>query len=181
MRIRLVVALSPTSVVWANVGPGLDGRDHPDRSSWTRNGEPLPFVPYDHSWRPAEGQPPAFRSMYERSLALYPHEAHRATIPVERISGRVILGAGGDDQVWPSLTFAEAIVGRRADHGLATTSITHPDAGHRLTFPGEPAIPPGDRNIARGGNPSANAELGCMMWETMTEAFRTSPEESEAG
>lgn len=181
MRIRLVIGLSPTSVVWANVGPGLDGRDQPDRSSWTRNGKPLPFVPYDQSWTPAPGQPPAFRSMYERSLALYPHEARRATIPVERISGRVILAAGGDDQVWPSTTFAEAIAARRADHGLATTSITHPDAGHRLIFPREPAIPSGDRNIARGGTPSANAELGRMVWETITDAFRTSPEESELG
>jgi hypothetical protein len=95
----------------------------------------------------------------------------------------VILGAGGDgdDQVWPSTTFAEAIAARRADHGLATTSITHPDAGHRLIFPGEPAIPSDDRNIARGGTPSANAELGRMVWGTITDAFRTSPEESESG
>ena len=174
-RIRLVIALSPSSVVWANVGPGLDGHDHPDRSSWTRNGKPLPFVPYDQSWSPPQGKPPAFRPMYERSLALFPDEARQATIPVERISGRLILSAGGDDQVWPSLNFAEAIAARRADHGLPTTSITHPDAGHRLLFPGERALTAGDRNIARGGSPTANAELGRRVWQAMTEAFRTSP------
>jgi hypothetical protein len=174
-RIRLVIGLSPTCVVWANVGPGLDGRDHPDRSSWTRNGKPLSFVPYDRSWSPIQGQPPAFLSLYERSLAFYPDEARQATIPVERISGRVILGAGGDDQVWPSMSFANAIVARRAVHGLATTSITHPEAGHRLMFPGEPPIPAGDRIIARGGNPSADAELGRRVWEAIAEALRTSP------
>ncbi|MFF9347845.1 hypothetical protein [Streptomyces sp. NPDC014734] len=48
-----VVALSPTSPTWANVGPGHDGRDRPYRSSWTWRGEPLPFVPYDEDWVPA--------------------------------------------------------------------------------------------------------------------------------
>lgn len=49
-RVDGVVALSPTSVVWANVGPGRDGRQHPYRSSWTWKGQPLPFVPYDDGW-----------------------------------------------------------------------------------------------------------------------------------
>lgn len=40
-----VVALSPTSLTWANVGPGRDGRTRPYRSSWTWRGEALPFVP----------------------------------------------------------------------------------------------------------------------------------------
>ena len=173
-RIRLVVALSPTSVVWANVGPGLDGRDRPDRSSWTRNGEPLPFVPFDQDWSPPPGQPPAFRSHYERSLALFPEEVRQASIPVERISGRLILSAGGDDQMWPSSTFASAIVARRADHGLATTSIMHPEAGHRINFPGEAATITDGRVVVHGGNPSANAELGRRVWVAMTDVFRTS-------
>jgi dienelactone hydrolase len=39
-RIDVVVAISPSSVVWA-------GDIWPPRSSWTRNGIPLPFVHYD--------------------------------------------------------------------------------------------------------------------------------------
>ncbi len=49
-RLDLTVAISPPSVVWANVGPGIDGRVTPYRSSWTWRGEPLPFVPYDEDW-----------------------------------------------------------------------------------------------------------------------------------
>ncbi|WP_267286713.1 acyl-CoA thioester hydrolase/BAAT C-terminal domain-containing protein [Kitasatospora acidiphila] len=37
-RVDAVVALSPTSVVWANVGPGSDGEIYPYRSSWTWRG-----------------------------------------------------------------------------------------------------------------------------------------------
>ena len=44
-RIRAVAALSPSSVVWANVGSGLDGKQEPYRSSWTEAGQPFPFVP----------------------------------------------------------------------------------------------------------------------------------------
>lgn len=51
-RIRAVAALSPSSVVWANVGPGIDDAQRPLRSSWTEGGEPLPFVPYDDTWLP---------------------------------------------------------------------------------------------------------------------------------
>ncbi len=44
-RVDAVVALAPSHVVWANVGPGPDGELRPQHSSWSRGGEPLPFVP----------------------------------------------------------------------------------------------------------------------------------------
>lgn len=49
-RIGLVVAISPTSVVWGNIGPGRDGVSWPERSSWTIEGIPLPFVPSNPAW-----------------------------------------------------------------------------------------------------------------------------------
>jgi hypothetical protein len=54
-RIRAVAALSPSSVVWANVGPGIDEAQWPLRSSRTEGGEPLPFVPYNDTWLPPAG------------------------------------------------------------------------------------------------------------------------------
>src|SRR4030095_2608288 len=51
-RVRVVAAISPSSVVWANTGPGIDGAARPQRSSWTRGGLPLPFMKYDETWRP---------------------------------------------------------------------------------------------------------------------------------
>jgi uncharacterized protein len=58
-RIRAVAALSPSSVVWANVGPGIDGAQRPPRSSWTEGGEPLRFVPYYDPWLPRVEGPPS--------------------------------------------------------------------------------------------------------------------------
>ena len=46
-RVGVVAAISPSSVVWANTGPGIDGVAWPQRSSWTRGGVPLPFITYE--------------------------------------------------------------------------------------------------------------------------------------
>ena len=72
-RVDAVVAISPSSVSWANVGPGYDGADYPYRSSWSWEGQPLPFVPYDETWAPpVDQQPVSFRPLYEASLRAYP-------------------------------------------------------------------------------------------------------------
>ncbi|TAL13387.1 MAG: acyl-CoA thioesterase [Frankiales bacterium] len=166
-RIRVVVALSPSAVVWANVGAGRDGSDRPQRSSWSLDGQPLPFVPYDEQWQPAGGeQAPSFRGLYEQSLQTFASEVPAATIPVERIQGSVVLAAGGDDQVWPAVLFAEQIRTRRSTHALHTDVITHPDAGHRFLLPGEPSAgPTGGQVMSRGGSHAADRALGQQLWD----------------
>jgi hypothetical protein len=162
-RIQAVAALAPTQVVWANVGPGTDGRAYPWRSSWTVGGAPLPFVPYDDAWEPGDQQPPSYRGLYARSLATLAEAVPRAIIPVETIGGEVLVVAGGDDQVWPSEPAARAIERRRAEHGMATTVVTLAEAGHRTQLPGEPA-PASGADMARGGSPEADAALGELAW-----------------
>jgi uncharacterized protein len=49
-RVNAVIAISPSSVVWGNIGPGKDGIAWPERSSWSWNGEPLDFIPADPAW-----------------------------------------------------------------------------------------------------------------------------------
>jgi uncharacterized protein len=165
-RIQAVTALAPTHVVWANVGPGIDGRTHPWRSSWTLGGAPLPFVPYDEEWEPGEEQPPSYRGLYTQSLTTFAGMVPRATIPVETIGGQVLVAAGGDDQVWPSETAARAIERRRAEHGLATSVVTLAGAGHRTRLPGEPPAT-GGVDMARGGSPEADAVLGELVWPVL--------------
>src|SRR5262245_43106601 len=82
-RIRVVAAISPSGVVWANIGLGIDGAASPQRSSWTRDGVPLPFIKYDETWRPERREGlVTYRSLYERSLRIADNVA-AATIPVE--------------------------------------------------------------------------------------------------
>jgi dienelactone hydrolase len=163
-RVDAVVAISPSSVAWANVGPGYDGADYPYRSSWTWGGQPLPFVPYDETWAPPVGQQPiSFRTLYEASLRAYPEAAVAAAIPIERARGDVLLMTGGDDALWPSAAFAETLAARCRAAGRSVELITYPDAGHRPVFPDE-APPTPSTHVAHGGNPTADAALGRAAW-----------------
>jgi uncharacterized protein len=163
-RIRAVAAFSPSAVVWANVGPGLDGTVRPCRSSWTAGGRPLSFVPYDDTWQPTDATTPSYRGLYERSLVTFGDQVAAATIPVEDIDGRVLVTGGGDDQVWPSDTFAARIAQRRAAHERDTTLVIDPAAGHRVTLPGEPADPASGMAMARGGSPDSDSAMGRRVW-----------------
>lgn len=168
-RVRVVAALAPSPVVWGNVGPGWDGEVHPYRSSWTRFGRPLPFVPYDESWSEDDGQTPdgpAFRGLYERSLITFADRVEAARVPVERIAGQVLVSAGGDDQVWPSARFAREIAAARQRSGLPTRVVVEASAGHRLQLPGEPAVS-GGTAMARGGTPEADQVLGRRVWDEL--------------
>lgn len=167
-RVDVVVAISPPHVVWANVGPGSDGRDRPLRSSWTLGGAPLPFVPYVESWVP-RSDPPAYRELYESSLSAFADAADAAAIPVERIAGTVVLVAGGDDQVWPSQQSVEVMAARRAAHGLSTVVVVEPAAGHRPVLPGEQPAPGAD--LMRGGTPAADRRLGERAWSEILRAL----------
>jgi uncharacterized protein len=163
-RINAVVAISPSSVVWANVGPGLDGAAYPYRSSWAWGGRPLPFVPYDESWAPAEASGPvSYRALYEQSLAAFPEAAATAAIPVEHAAADLLLIAGGNDALWPSDVFAAALAARRRAAGRHIEVIADPAAGHRPYFPGEPAPLPSER-LTYGGTPAADAALGGAAW-----------------
>jgi pimeloyl-ACP methyl ester carboxylesterase len=155
-EIDAVVAVSAPHVVWAALSTV-----RPQRSSWTRGGEPLPFVPYDDDWEP-DTDPVEYVGMYEQSLEVYADRVPAARIPVERIGGEVLLVAGGDDRLWPSCDFAEEIVARRSAADLATTLVSHPAAGHRVVLPGEQPAPPS--HLVHGGNPEADAELGKLVW-----------------
>ncbi|MEU4573437.1 acyl-CoA thioester hydrolase/BAAT C-terminal domain-containing protein [Nonomuraea sp. NPDC023979] len=153
-RLDAVIAVSPTSVAWANVGPGPDGVTEPYRSSWTWKGEPVPYVTYDASLWPEPAEPVAFASLYGGSREGYAE----AAIRVEEARARLLLVAGGDDRMWPSLRFARELAARRP-----AVVITHPDAGHRPRFPGEPPAPASPA-YAYGGTPEADAALGARAW-----------------
>jgi len=170
-RVRVVAAMSPSSVVWANTGPGLDGVEWPLRSSWTRGGAPLPFMKYDETWRPERRDGLiTYRSLYERSLQGGADTVSAATIPVEKARAEIILVAGGDDALWPSDMFARSIEERLASAGKHATLIHHPKAGHRLLFPSETT--PRSTQHAHGGSDEADAELGRSAWDAISDLLR---------
>lgn len=166
-EIDAVAGLSPTYVAWAGLSD-----ERPQRSSWTLRGEQVPFVPFDDeaielAVKEADGELPSFCEAYLSALERYADRVPAATIPVERIAGEVVLVAGGDDELWPSALFAEAVRRRRAVHGLETTVVSHPGAGHRVVLPGEPVLEP-SRRLAWGGSEEADRELGRLAWAEIT-------------
>ena len=166
-EIDAVVGISPTYVSWAGLS-----QERPQRSSWTLRGEQVPFVPFDdeaieQAVKEAYGEPPSFCEAYLSALEKYADRVPAATIPVERIAGDVVLVAGGDDALWPSVLFAEAVRRRRTAHDLETIVVSHPDAGHRVVLPGEPVLPLSQR-LAWGGAEEADVELGRRAWPEIT-------------
>ncbi len=166
-RIALVVAVSPSSVVWWNIGPGLDGIEWPQRSSWTLGGIPLPFVAADPYWRQEMlGDLVSYRSLFEQSLRRFAPEAAEAAIPIERARADILLVAGGDDALWPSERFARELAARRTAAGKPVSLVVHPHAGHRVLLPSETK---GRSNLhAHGGNDQADAALGEVAWSRIT-------------
>lgn len=151
-----VIAFSPSDVVWAGVTGSGDQTSH-----WTVGGQPVPFVPFAEDWEP-DSDPPVYRDLYLHSRDQAPQEVAAASIAVERIP-TVVQVVGGDDQVWPADLHAQLIAERRARHGMATTTVTHPAAGHRAVLPGEAVATTGAR-MKRGGNDEANRALGETAW-----------------
>lgn len=163
-RVNAVVAISPSSVTWGNISAGRDGVSWPERSSWSLDGVSLPFVPTDPNWsREYEDGLVSYRGLFEHCLKTFEREAKAAAIPVETALAEILLVAGGDDALWPSLWFARDIVRRRSEAGKHTHLVSLPDAGHRILLPGEDT--PRSTLHAHGGNDDADSRLGRKAWE----------------
>lgn len=171
LRVDIVIAISPSSVVWANVGPGKDGFEWPLRSSFTRGGTPFPFVPH-----PAEAllsvnrvPPVRYLELFQESLRAFPGQVSRASIPIELSRAEVVLVVGGDDALWPSAIFAEALSARLKASGKAASLVLRPGAGHRVLLPGE-TTPKSILN-AHGGTDEDDRELGKAAWLEIARLF----------
>lgn len=148
--------------------------------SWTHRGEPLPYLfPPNAAARRGEierraaerGEPVAYRSWYLENLADH-QAAERATIPVERIRGPVLLISGEDDQLVPSTLMADMVAERLVRHGHPhpVEHRRYPGAGHQLGLPNRPTAgqtrrhPIWGKTFAYGGTARANARAAADAW-----------------
>lgn len=169
-RVNAVIAISPSSVVWGNIGPGKDGREWPERSSWTWKGEPLEFVRAESTWeRDYRDGLVSYRSFFEQCLDTDEQTLWRARIPVERATADLVLVAGGDDALWPSERFARELASLREKSGRQVSLVVDSEAGHRVLLPGETT--PRSSLHAHGGNDAADVRLGLMAWAAIEAAL----------
>ena len=114
------IAVVPTDVVWQASAVTLSRK-----SSWTRSGAPLPFVPYP--WF-SLNTIKAIRSTKQANAlhvqALKNKTAvRRAQIPIHKAAAPIFLQSGMFDQVWPSTEMARNLINRAEAY----------DPAHRMT------------------------------------------------
>ena len=154
-----VVAYAPTDVVWEGWGLEMVEAEG-TRSSFSFEGQPLPFVPYRGFVEGLLAGPAAdLRAIHENGRVDHPEAVAAARIPVEAYRGDLLLIAGEKDAQWNSALAVRRIVADRTAAGLATEAAVYPEAGHDLVGDGGP------RQAARsGGTPEANAGARQDAW-----------------
>jgi dienelactone hydrolase len=153
-------------------------------SSWTYNDRELPYLPNVVTPRMeaavAAGGPVALGwAAPDLNKA---DEVMRAAIPVEQITGPILLISGGDDQTYGP-AFQEAAAQRLARLGHTHTwkHVVHQDAGHLIAavpyrpttqsvFPG-PGVP-----FQFGGTPAADAAARVATWQEVLRFLDETPQ-----
>ncbi len=166
-RVDAVVGLAPSSLVWE----GFDAEGYPTgTSSWTRNGEPVPYLAYpDYDSVPESADPfDRPRSFYEYSqLQAAPAEVAAAAIPAEEIEGEVLLFSGTDDRLWHSTSMAESVISRldARDHSYRSQHRAFEGAGHLFQLPFLPTHGLDEfGGLPLGGTPEPSARASRDHW-----------------
>jgi hypothetical protein len=171
-----LVLVSPSAVAWQALG---SSGEVPDTASWTRNGDPVPWVPVDsgvlmrqivrNAWtvgRDVAHQRPSLlrlRPAYERSLAAVglptgrSAGSNRSAVPpigsvldASAVRCPLLLAAGADDELWPSEPMARMLAATRSP-AADDDLVVYPRAGHLLRLGLLPTDAPWTNGIAFGG------------------------------
>lgn len=180
-QIGAVVSVVGSGVVTQGIGPGANllQKLSYEAASWTHQGRPLPYLPYyvgeELRARIVDGEPVPLRLAFDLRDGI-PEEAE---IPVERISGGVLLISSGHDDSWPCAELSEVALRRLKDHDhpFPFEHVVYPEAGHliagpphrpatEVTFPG-PGV-----TFSGGGVPGATARARADAWKRTVEFLR---------
>ena len=180
-QIKAVVAIAPSGVCWASV-------NDPRQAAWTYQGRPLPFMGTQDLTPDQQKQAgkilqtaplsltPLFQMQMENRTAV-----EKASIPVEKINGPILLISGDDDQLWPSTILADMVMERlkRVKRRFPDRHLAYEGAGHFFPLPNLPATvnnlgdPDTKAEIALGGDPEHTAAAGADAWARIVEFLHT--------
>ncbi|WP_049927806.1 acyl-CoA thioester hydrolase/BAAT C-terminal domain-containing protein [Halopiger goleimassiliensis] len=148
-----VVSINGSGLVWEGL---TESWQLTDASSWSHGGEPVPYVEID-SW-------------YVDPDSLSEETIGEASIPVEKIDGRVLLVSGGDDTLWPSADLHDVAADRLEEHDHPNFEhLVYEDAGHYISPPYRPAV----GLTERGGTHEGAVEASHDHWQSVLETFST--------
>ncbi|MFH1149549.1 MAG: acyl-CoA thioesterase/bile acid-CoA:amino acid N-acyltransferase family protein [Actinomycetota bacterium] len=182
-QVKAVVSIAGSGVVFQ--GLLEDRRDGSVRAAWTRGGEPVGFVTRRDSlgftfhavWAGFTGG--TFSTLSSYSGGMDDGEAvAKATIPVEKIRGPVLMASGSGDMMWPYEACSRISADRLASlgHEYPVELLVYQDAGHGLGLPYRPTtlgyIPATERSrLALGGSPAGNAAASADMWPKVLDFY----------
>lgn len=160
-ELRTTVAFVPSSVVWQSVADGF-----PDTSSWSYQGEELPYVPY------GEVENPTSLADYYLAGLEQSEAVAAAAIPVELIGGPILLLSGREDSLWPSTQLSEQVVARLESRGFAhrVEHVAYPNAGHLISRVREDDV--SNRGGTMEGNKVAQLDARNRMLAFLDEHLR---------
>lgn len=126
-----VIAYAPGAVSWSNTVLPFNSEEL--KPSWTYKGKAIPYLPMEKIKGP-EGTKIETLPYWEEGLKKidqYPE----AIIPVEKITGNILLLSGTDDQIWPSALMSDMIEKRLTENNFTYTieNVQFEEAGHLLS------------------------------------------------
>jgi len=169
-----VVLGVPSSVAWTGINWNFGGAGR--KPSWTRDGEPVPALPYGrYDWESG------VYSVYEGGLAAVDDHPD-AVIPVEAVEAPMLLICGEADSLWPSCPMARQIEARAAERaGPTVTLLAYPEAGHfSIGLPVAEDHPGYERLAEFGGDPAGNAAARADGWPRIVAFFESRLEAESA-
>ncbi len=122
---KAVIALAPSMVVWQG-NPKDFSRIMESPSSWSKDGEGLPFVPYISR---EEQQRLGIDNRHEASLTNM-DAVDEAMIATGAIETPMLLLSGGQDKSWPAALMGEVVC---TNAGGYCKHISYPEGDHLLT------------------------------------------------
>ncbi|EMA39859.1 dienelactone hydrolase-like enzyme [Halobiforma nitratireducens JCM 10879] len=163
-----VVSIVGSGLVWEGIND--TGVEPPETSSWSIDGEPVPYVPYDRG--PFEDDV-SMREFYTQSLeAARADTIDEATIPVEEIDGDVLLVSAGNDELWPTERLHNVTADRLEERPQSTVEhLRYGDAGHGIFPPYSPVM--GTNRARFGGSRAGNARAAHDHWPAVLETLAT--------
>jgi len=165
-QIKAVVAISPSGVMWSGLGTNYPG------PAWTYRGKPLPFMNAKLTTEQIRSCQKAFQEHQNVSLLLCQMNlsdtgmVEKASIPVEKINGPVLLISGNDDQLWPSTELSDMVMARlkRMKHPFPDSHLAYPGVGHYIPLPTLPATVRSFGSEQLGGSSEQTAAAALDSW-----------------
>ena len=175
--VHAVVAISASCVLWGGLSTNAGAWPQP---AWIYHGKPLPFMPeikltddqQRELWQLSRTNSAAVDLAWLSFQLENKAAVAKATIPVEKINGSVLLISGDDDKLWPS-TEMENLAMKRLDearHPFPDRHLAYRGAGHMIPFAYTPTTvnmiihPVTKERIVLGGDPEDTAAAAADVW-----------------